>query len=238
MHKNEINIVGLIPAKENSTRLKNKNLKKLNNLSLTEIAIISAVKSKFINRTFISTDSKKLIEKSQKYKISAVKREKKLCLKNVTSDRVILNFLGKIKKFYNFRNLIIVYLQPTSPFRNHKHINKAIKLFLKSKSKSKVLVSVVKDDFKFFKYFKEDKYFIKPYFKSDNISMNGQSFPQMYYPNGAIYIFFANEFLKKKKIKYEKVLKYEMDKISSIDIDDNEDFKISKLLSNKFLIYK
>ena len=238
MHKKEINIVGLIPAKKNSKRLKNKNLKKLNNLSLSEIAIISAVKTKLISKTFISTDSEKLIEKAKKYKISAIKREKKLCLKNVKSDEVILNFLERIKRFYNFKNLIIVYLQPTSPFRNHKHINKAINLFLKSRSKSKVLVSVVKDNFKFFKYFKEGKNFIKPYFKSNNISMNGQSFPQMYYPNGAIYIFFANEFLKKKKINYEKVLKYEMDKISSMDIDDNEDFKISKLLSNKFLIYK
>ena len=49
MNKKRIEIVGLIPAKKNSQDLKNKNLKKLNNLSLVELAILVAKQSKFLN---------------------------------------------------------------------------------------------------------------------------------------------------------------------------------------------
>ena len=46
--KKKIKIIGFIPAKKNSKDLKNKNLKKINNLSLFEIAILAAKKSKLI----------------------------------------------------------------------------------------------------------------------------------------------------------------------------------------------
>ena len=49
MIKKNTNIIALIPAKKNSRGLKNKNLKKLNKLSLVELAILGAKKSKLIN---------------------------------------------------------------------------------------------------------------------------------------------------------------------------------------------
>ena len=50
MIKKKINIIAFIPAKKNSQDLKNKNLKRLNKLSLVELAILGAKKSKFINK--------------------------------------------------------------------------------------------------------------------------------------------------------------------------------------------
>ena len=50
--KKKFKIIGFIPAKKNSTGLKNKNLKKIKKLSLIELAIISSLKSKKLAKHF------------------------------------------------------------------------------------------------------------------------------------------------------------------------------------------
>ena len=43
-------VVAIVPAREKSTRLKNKNMKKFNGQPLIQWTIESALKSKFINK--------------------------------------------------------------------------------------------------------------------------------------------------------------------------------------------
>ena len=62
MNKKKIKIIGFIPAKKNSKDLKNKNFKKLNNLSLFELAILGAKKSKLIDKIYLSSDSDKILK--------------------------------------------------------------------------------------------------------------------------------------------------------------------------------
>ena len=52
-------ILCFIPARKGSTRLVNKNLKKINGKSLVEITILQAVKSKIFEDIILSSDSKK-----------------------------------------------------------------------------------------------------------------------------------------------------------------------------------
>ena len=78
MFKKNLKVITLIPAKENSKGLKNKNIKKLNNLTLVEIAILASTKSQIIDQTYISTDSSKILKIGKKYKINTIKRKKKL----------------------------------------------------------------------------------------------------------------------------------------------------------------
>ena len=56
---NNCDVIGLIPAKKNSKGLKNKNIKKIKGLTLFEITAISSKKSKYIDNTYVTTDSNK-----------------------------------------------------------------------------------------------------------------------------------------------------------------------------------
>ena len=58
-------ILAIIPAKKYSSELKNKNLLKLKNLSLVEIATKVCRKSKLIDYIVISSDSNKIIKRSK-----------------------------------------------------------------------------------------------------------------------------------------------------------------------------
>ena len=60
-------IWSLVPARSGSKRFKNKNLKKINKLSLVARAILHSKKSKRINRVFLSTDSIRIKKEGLKY---------------------------------------------------------------------------------------------------------------------------------------------------------------------------
>ena len=57
-----MNILAVIPAKSNSNRLEKKNMRKIGNKTLIEIAIDYAKKSKKITDIVVSTDSDEIAE--------------------------------------------------------------------------------------------------------------------------------------------------------------------------------
>ena len=68
---------------------------------------------------------------------------------------------------------------------------------------------------------------------SQNVSELRQELPISYYPNGAIYIFSKNKFLKEKAIPSRNILPYCKDEMHSIDIDTKLDLKFAKFLVSK-----
>ena len=73
------NLICFIPARSGSTRLKNKNLKKINKLSLIEITINQAIKSKLFKKKniILSSDSSKILNLGKKFGITCIKRSQK-----------------------------------------------------------------------------------------------------------------------------------------------------------------
>ena len=72
-------IIAIIPAKEQSKRLKNKNLLKIQGKTLLEHAINYVKKSNYIDYLVVSTESKKIKTFLKKFKIPHINRPKKLC---------------------------------------------------------------------------------------------------------------------------------------------------------------
>lgn len=234
MNKKRTKIISFIPAKKNSQDLRNKNLKKLNNLSLFELAILSAKKSKKINKVYLSSDSDEILKKAKKYKINPIKRKKSLCKNSTSANEVILDFIKNYIKD-DLANNIIVYLQPTSPFRHNKHVDLAINMFVKKKLRSILSVTENKN---FYKSLKKNKDTLSPFFNNRYVTNNRQNLKKVYSPNGAIYIFYASDFMKKKKLTFIKSGYYFMNRVESIDIDDKEDYELAKYLSKKYLKIK
>ena len=49
---------------------------------------------------------------------------------------------------------------------------------------------------------------------------------------------YPKDFVKRKKLTFEKSGYYLMNKIDSIDIDDEKDYELAKFLSKKYLKFK
>ena len=235
MLKKSLKIIGFIPAKENSSGFKNKNIKKLNNLTLVELAILSSINSRIIDQTYISSDSENILNIGKKYNINTIKRKKKYCSSSSSANDVIQDFINTIKENYPRKNLVIVYLQPTSPFRSHKHIDLALEKYLQYKPN--ILLSITKNK-NFYKSFRIKKNKISNIFSSKNLTKNRQTFKEVYSPNGAIYIFSKNRFIKRNKLNFQNAGFFLMNQIESIDIDTKEDYEFAKVLSKKYIQYK
>ena len=209
------NIIAIIPARDGSIRLKNKNLKKLLNKPLIFWTIKEALKSKFIKKIIISSDSKKILNSFKpNKKIIKSTRLKKLSTSTSKIEDVLIY---EIKKYNLSNNDVIILLQPTSPLRNVNLIDNSLKKYLNSKYD--VCISFFNLNEKFKNLYSINKKKIQ--------KINIKTKKKIFYPSGDLYIFRVGNFLKSKKIYYGKILPIITKKYS--DIDNYEEFKITEL---------
>ena len=229
------NIIGFVPARSGSTRLKDKNIKKISNRPLIYWTIAKAIKSKKFDKIIFSSDSKKYFQILIRY----LKRDN-LNFNNLIFDKrkkkhakkksKIFDYLKDdlIKKFDLNNNDLLVQMLPTCPLRNIKRIKEIIDFSLKNKKNS---FSVNEYDFHVSFALNITSNGFKPLLnKSPLITGNTQSQNQKTYfhPNGSIYCLFIKNLKKKSKSIYENAFPYVTSKLESLDIDTLEDFNLVK----------
>lgn len=220
--------IAIIPARSGSKGLVNKNILMLLDKPILAYTIEAAIEAQKFSKVIVSTDSLEYKEIAEKYGAEVILRGEELSNDSATSYMVIKDILDKdlgIKYDY------FVLLQPTSPFRNSKHIKESIEKFEKNFDKYDFLVSMAESSksAKLIKEIDEDES-LKNY-DVDFSNYKRQSFKE-YYPNGAIFIGKIKEYIERKHFFGKKSLAYFMNKADSIDIDDKLDFEFAILLMN------
>ena len=224
----------LIPARSGSKSIKNKNLQKVNNISLVGRAIIAAKKSKLIKRTFLSTDSEKIAKEGLKYKAEVPFLRSKQSSRDDANDyAVVKEFLTKVLNEEKKIPKYIVYLRPTTPIRSQHLIDKAIKV-MKNLKNYDSLVSVHQMEEPVHKKFFIKKKKLTPISKKMNIDQaNGprQNLPRSYTANGYLDIIKSNNILKKGKFLNKRCFPFITPR--TIDIDSIFDLKIANYYLKK-----
>ncbi len=212
--------LALIPAKGKSISIKKKNLQKVKGKSLIDITIENSKKTKHLKEIYVSSEDRAILKITKNKGVNPIIRPKYLSKAQSKMIDVVIHAVKSIP--IKNKNTFIVLLQPTSPFRNYKHIDKAIESMILNKKKS--LISLVKNEFCIFKSIKINKATIEPVFSNKFLSSNRQNFPETYIPNGAIYIFPINSIKKKTRSLINKsFMPFVMNKKESLDIDNKQD---------------
>ncbi len=223
-------IFALIPARAGSKGVPNKNLKTLLGKPLIAWTIEFAKMCKYVDKVIVSTDSKEIAEVSKRFGAEVpFMRPKNLAKDDTPMYKVVLHAIRTLKALGEKFD-VIVLLQPTSPLRTHKDIERAIERFLSSSAKS--LVSVCERSKYYFWAMEINAY---GYLKIKKIPSRRQVLPKVYVPNGAIYISHVNVFLKEKTFFTNRTLPFIMPEERSIDIDTETDFKIAECLMRDVL---
>ena len=218
------NFISLVPIRAGSKGLKNKNISKLDGIPLYLRTVNQALR--ITEKCIINTDIDSVLKRKDLNKnIVLFKREAKFAKDNTPMNLVLKDLFKKVK----LADKVIILLQATSPLRKDEDIKNAINIF--KKGGYSMVMSVKETDPLFLKYgYEKNQKFIP--FAKQFLYKNRQSLPKVLSPNGAIYIFSVNEFLKKNKIPENNIGYYEMPADRSIDIDKKEDlYKVRKIIS-------
>ena len=214
-------ILALVPARIGSKRIKKKNIlpihKKKTLLDFTHKSILD---SKYLDRSILSTESKKIknIAKKIGYEVPFL-RPKKYASDNSSTENVIKHAIQKLKKNYDY----VMVLQPTSPLRKGIDIDNSIKLIINNNCKCVISTFFSKKVGKFPVTLKKKK------IVKFNFNLKKRN---SYYLNGAIFLFKLKYFLKYPNInliqKKNQAINYIMPISRSVDIDTESDLKIFK----------
>tara|TARA_B100001029_G_scaffold117481_1_gene97361 strand:- start:13322 stop:14008 length:687 start_codon:yes stop_codon:yes gene_type:complete len=217
----------VIPARNGSKGLPNKNKKKLLGKSLIEYSIEFALKIVNTNDVIcVTTNDNEIINLSKTYKsIIFLRRSQLLSDDKASMEDVLIDVINRINKNFDF----ITLLQPTSPIRDINDYYKMTNLF---SNEIDLVVSVKESKANpYFTLFEEndDGFLIKS--KEGNYTRR-QDCPKTFCYNGSIYLIKIESLVKYGLHGIKKIKKFLMPLERSIDIDSIYDWKMAELIIN------
>lgn len=212
-------VVALIPARGGSKGIKGKNIIPLNGAPLISYTIKAAFDANVFDGVYVSSDDAKILAVSEHYGAIPVLRSEALAQDNTPTNPVIEEFISQISLSPDD---IIILLQPTSPLRTSHHVVLALQQFMES-DHCDSLISVTSGDSKYFYSFVINDHFLQSINEKFSKISRRQDLPEIYLPNGAVYIFSVGKYLIEKTIPKTNVLAYIMENDVSLDIDTLED---------------
>ena len=229
MFRNE-KVTALIPARMGSKRLIDKNIRILCGRSLTEWAIISGKDSKIIDEVIVSTDSEKISSLSEQCQVDRIiERPPDLSGDDTSTAEVIFHALKRIY-ISDASSGYIVLLQPTSPLREAAHIDEAFDLIETNAAVGAISVCRTEHPVEWMGKLPDNR-FMDSLILRGNLEKRSQEFRPSYQVNGAVYIVPVGQFLKEKTLFLSSgMVAYVMDRMDSIDIDDEYDLRLAEWL--------
>jgi CMP-N-acetylneuraminic acid synthetase len=229
-------ILAIIPARSGSKGIPNKNIIDVCGKPLIQYSIESALSLKakgLIEKVIISTDSDKIAQISLKLGAEVpFLRPKEISGDKSKSIDLITHAIKSFEEINEFYDAILL-LQPTSPMRKLKHLEKSIEL-LKNNLELDSLISCYKEEYinDLVMYNSDNKNInkLKPLNQNHNKGVRRQDHGDVYVRNGAIYLTKVDYLKESNQIISDFPLLIEMKKTESINVDSIEDLEFLKKL--------
>jgi CMP-N,N'-diacetyllegionaminic acid synthase len=226
-----LKILGLIPARKGSKGIKNKNLSLINNKPLIWYTLKEAKKSKKIDYLLVSSDCNKIKKLSEENKIDFLKRKANLSKDNTKIYNVIIDSINFLKMYRKLNFDYVILLQPTTPLKTSKMIDKGIRLILKKKGDTLVSVCQVEDNHPARMYYKLGGS-LSP-LMSKNQDFNRQKLKKVFHRDGNIYIFKVKTLIKRNTLYGKRIIPLILEKSSKLNIDSYEDLFFARYKMKK-----
>ena len=217
----------IIPARGGSKGITDKNIKLLNGKPLIFYTIDAAREITRDENICVSTDDSEFIKIIEDYglKVPFI-RPDNLATDTSSSESVIKHALS----YYENKGIHydkVVLLQPTSPLRNGNHIKEALSLFTTNLD---LVVSVKETNSNpYYVLFEENEKGYLEKSKKGSFTRR-QDCPKVWEYNGAIYVINVKSIQEKSMGQFSNIKKYEMDDLTSIDIDSPLDWELAELI--------
>ncbi len=217
-----IHLKALLPMKNHSQRVKNKNMKDFDGAPLYHAVMKSLLASKYIDKVVINTDSEIIAKDAKEHfddKVLIIDRPTE-----VQGDFVSMNDIIA----YDLSNLDgehFIQTHSTNPLLRSETIDKAIEKYFESLEEFDSVFGVTKVQTRL--YNKD----ANPINHNPDELLRTQDLEPLYEENSNFYIFSKESFKNSgnKRIGVRPQV-FEVNKLEAVDIDEPEDFKLAELL--------
>lgn len=222
--------MAIIPARGGSKGLPGKNVKSLCGKPLIAWTIEAAKEVFPKDDICVSTDYSSIAQVAEECDLEVpFLRPASLASDTATTRDVLIHALDYYKEKGRTYGVVVV-LQPTSPLRNAVHIREALALYTPEVD---MVVSVKKSHTATVVVHENEQGFLE--LTLNKKACRRQDIPDYYEYNGAIYVINVNSLRSCQTLNFERKIKYVMDDISSLDIDNQFDFELVNLIKQKGL---
>lgn len=224
----------IIPARGGSKGIPHKNIKELGGKPLICYSIDVARKLVPDERICVSTDDDAIIKVVEKYGLKVpFKRPAELATDSAGTNGVLLHALD----FYEQGNAkvdMVVLLQATSPFRKAEDVIESVKLYDDSIDMVTSVMSAKCNPY--YDGFEEDENGLLQISKGDGLIERRQDAPCVWQQNGAVYVINPVQLRLKGLGGMNRIRKYVMDELHSIDLDTMFDWMVAELMIKERMI--
>lgn len=214
--------VALVPVRRGSKGLPGKNERLLAGVPLHARAVAQGLRT--AARCVLSTDIPALLSAPQDERCCVLARPPALAADDASMDGVIAHVIDAL----DLRRHVIVLLQATSPLRVDADVEAA--LALHRAGGFELVMSTTRADASVLKWGTlEDGRYV-PVSDPAYCFRNRQSLPAVFRPNGAVYVFTAEDFLRNGGLATDRIGAIAMPPERSVDIDSEADFARAEAL--------
>jgi CMP-N-acetylneuraminic acid synthetase len=212
------NIVALLPMKEHSERVVNKNIRLFQGRPLYHHILSCLLACTYINAVYIDTDSRFVIEDAPRhFDVHIIERPKHLRSDFTPMNEILLHDVTQVEADY------YVQTHSTNPLLRPQTITAAIEAFLGS-SEHDSLFSVTRLQRRLW-----DAYGNAVNHDPDQL-LRTQDLSPIYEENSNLYIFSKTILEERRNRIGYRPLMFEIDRIEAWDIDEEQDFHIAETL--------
>lgn len=216
-----MNTLALIPARSGSKSIKNKNIRKIGGKPLLAYSIIHALKSAYINRVIVSTDSIRYAKIAKEFgaEVPFIRPD------NISSDKstdleVFRHALNWLKDHEGYEPEICVHLRPTYPIRYIQDIDNMIQIIINNPAIDSVRSIAISPETPFKMWFRQQDGLLRPVVECDiNEAYNEprQFLPLVYLQNASIDVIRTTTIKIKQSMTGDKIYGYIMKENWDID---------------------
>lgn len=223
-------IYGLIPARGGSSRISRKNLATIGDKPLVAHSIQSALDTSLFDEIYVSTDEEEIAEVARSYGGTVpYLRPDRLATDASTVVDVSLHFLDEMtRNGHSIKHLCV--LLPTTPLRNEKDIEGTIRLY--DDASAHYAMAVTEYFYPPWQALERDGESLTPFWTSREIEQRTQELPDLCVDSGAVYVVRTSAFREEKTFYGDKLVGYEIPPQRAIDIDEQFQLNLARLLYN------
>lgn len=215
-------MIAIVPLKRHSERVKDKNLRLFNGKPLYWYIFNTLFKTNGISKVYLTCDNHGLAQmvKSDFPKLEVLMRPEELIGDNITANALIGHVLSHVKGDH------FLYTHATNPLLKAKTIEDALVTYHQLLPIYDSLMSVNKLQARLYSQWSF------PINHDPHVIVPSQKLEPIFEDNSNMYMFNRDGFEKNGRVGKNPFL-YVMDRLESIDIDEEADFRIAEVISRE-----